>query len=457
MKNIGILLFIPIIFLFSYIFIIYIINIYFSNKNIERFSENNTKENDKENDNKDKTSNFRDPSLNRKYNIEHDKELNKYKKMIGEENIDDDNDDDYKHRHHHNNNHDENNEENIHHSTGKNKIVNTKLITDNISDKYLPYTNDIFDNNKNSTPEDINNEYTIINLYKTLLDRQPDKDELRKNLNLFNTKELNDETLKIQILNSPEYNHNNKMQSNEIEPGLIGAIAKEDLLSKLSILYNRERNIIVPKKMLLPLRDCYIHLQYNDYLYRAMLVNENYSNFEKDVLDTPMLSQENLLKLFDKYFLLSDLKSTGNDIRKKQLLEMKNQLGTIPEPVVNKGHDINNKDTNIKEQLNKIVNQSDKVFNKDDVAKVLKNGNYSSDLFIRLYEPTKYKQQYRGDPLFRPPVCTTLGQKQLVQPIFENSKTLFQGTDIREATENTQVGSIMPKFEYKEYIDINVV
>jgi hypothetical protein len=170
-----------------------------------------------------------------------------------------------------------------------------------------------------------------------------------------------------------------------------------------------------------------------------------------------LLSQEKLLKLFDKYFILSELKSVANDIRKKQLLEMKNDLGKIPEPLINKGREIHDHDTEFKEILDKIKMQADKVFNKDDVAKVLKDGNYKSDHFIRVYNPIKYAKEYRGVPLFRPPVCTTLGQKQLVQPVFENSKTLFQGTDINEATENTQVGSIMPKFEYKEYQYINIM
>jgi hypothetical protein len=51
-----------------------------------------------------------------------------------------------------------------------------------------------------------------------------------------------------------------------------------------------------------------------------------------------------------------------------------------------------------------------------------------------------------------PPVCTTLGQKPLVQPVMNNSALLL-GTPLDDAN-NTQVGSIMPKFEYKEYVTI---
>ena len=56
-------------------------------------------------------------------------------------------------------------------------------------------------------------------------------------------------------------------------------------------------------------------------------------------------------------------------------------------------------------------------------------------------------------PQERPQVCTTLGQKQLIQPVFTNSSLLL-GTPLGEAAQDTQVGSIMPKFEYKEYITI---
>jgi hypothetical protein len=71
----------------------------------------------------------------------------------------------------------------------------------------------------------------------------------------------------------------------------------------------------------------------------------------------------------------------------------------------------------------------------------------------RVYNPIDYKQNYKGDMRYRPSVCS-YGTKQIVQPVFLNSSTLFQGTDLKEAAENTQVGSIMPKFEYYEYEDI---
>jgi len=55
-------------------------------------------------------------------------------------------------------------------------------------------------------------------------------------------------------------------------------------------------------------------------------------------------------------------------------------------------------------------------------------------------------------PNYRPPVCTTLGQKPLTQPMMDSSKLLL-GTPLDE---DTQVGTIMPKFTYGEYISVPV-
>jgi len=57
-------------------------------------------------------------------------------------------------------------------------------------------------------------------------------------------------------------------------------------------------------------------------------------------------------------------------------------------------------------------------------------------------------------PNYTPPVCTTLGREPLIQPVFSaTNSSLLLGTPLAEAN-NTEVGSIMPKFTYKEYIDI---
>jgi hypothetical protein len=338
------------------------------------------------------------------------------------------------------------------------KMGDIPNIEDPIDDAYLSYSSNIF-NQELKSIDDNTYEYTIINTYKTILQRNPSSSELNKNINLFKIKELDEEKLKLQLYNTPEYRRLIKMQNNEVESGLEGALAKEELLTKLSKIYYEERKVDVPRKMLLPLKDTFVHLQFDQYLFRAMLIHINYPKFENDILDAALLTREKLLEFFNKYFELSELKSKANDIRKKMLLDMKNELGKIPEASILKktGAYLNEKGTDLSEQIKNIFNNSNKVFNKDDVSKYLDKNKYKSDLFVRVYDPIKYKQHYRGDPLYRPPICTTLGQKQIVSPVFTDSKMLFHGTDLKEATENTQIGSIMPKFQYTEYQDINVM
>ena len=72
----------------------------------------------------------------------------------------------------------------------------------------------------------------------------------------------------------------------------------------------------------------------------------------------------------------------------------------------------------------------------------------------RIYNPITYKQQYRGHPGYRPNVCS-YGTEQVVNPVLLKNSNLFQGTDLEDAFKNTQIGSIMPKFEYREYEEIN--
>ena len=68
----------------------------------------------------------------------------------------------------------------------------------------------------------------------------------------------------------------------------------------------------------------------------------------------------------------------------------------------------------------------------------------------------KHNNNYQLPAGYKAPICTSLGQQQLAQPIFTESKLLFQGTDLKTAYTETQVGSIMPKFIYKEYKDVKI-
>ena len=126
---------------------------------------------------------------------------------------------------------------------------------------------------------------------------------------------------------------------------------------------------------------------------------------------------------------------------------------------MNRPNNMNAINTRIDSSSN-INNINAPVYSTDDLYSTLENsGNveysYTDDtqeeqiVPTRIYEPINYKQHYMGPSQYRPNVCS-YGTKQIVNPIYLNA----DGTDLREAIENTQIGSIMPKFVYREYEDV---
>jgi hypothetical protein len=385
-------------------------------------------------------------------------------------------------------------------------------ITVPVSDVYLPYADSSFEDAKDSTQSKIN-EFVIINMYKNLLDRQPTPYELNKHLQEFYEKNIDEESLKMRIYNSTEYKMIVKMQSNDVDAGLITVASSENLLDKLRGMYYDLLKKEPEKEMLLPLKDCYIHLQYNDYLFKAMLIHSNYWKFENEVLEAAMLSREKMLEIFNRHFLLSEMRLVANEFKKQEVLrrEAVENAAKIPVGIQTCGamrnailcNTSNINGSNIcfidssnmmagmgsENQIASIGKDANNVFNinimlgddmmkskaySDDASKRIHDGhgdtcanvnssNVCKNMFngmpvdgkCRVYDPIKYKQQYRGDMRYRPNVCS-YGTKQVVQPVFVNSRTLFQGTDLREAAQHTQVGSIMPKFEYREYEDVDL-
>ena len=99
------------------------------------------------------------------------------------------------------------------------------------------------------------------------------------------------------------------------------------------------------------------------------------------------------------------------------------------------------------------VRGPEKINEETDIMKGLPK---DSEVYVRVYDPINYKQSYRGPAEFKPPLCNSLGQPSLEVPVFPESKLLFQGSDLETAFKNTQVGSMMPKFEYKEYQEVRI-
>jgi hypothetical protein len=554
-------------------------------------------------------------------------------------------------------------------------------INDPISDVYLPYTIKNYKDDPAAISKNNMNEFTIINIYKNILDRQPTDKELSKNLQDFYENDMNEDVLKLRIYNSTEFKIITNMQSNDIKPELITNISKGQLKDKLKKLYKDQHNTeLTNTKLLDILTKCYIHLQFNEYLFKAMLMHDNYNSFENRLRNVYILTDENLLEIFNESFILHELRLIANELKRQDIIKRK--ALTIPVSLYkSEQSELNSSNVNIDaaKQISDIVKNSDNVFNINimvndklteasrnistpysrteqndapiyqqynertpvnqlyggqssssqtfasgitgasgiigsianiagstnignnapnipssiNIANSVNNSSNMSTIFNnvanntlsnamgiantaniantitsapglpgtlggtpgtlggtpglpgtlggtsglpgtlggtpglpgtlggtpgslgivgtntrtpgsastsnyynnpkykdvydnlqnylnsengkkysqsqgsdsqgsdqdnmmataqRIYDPIDYKQHYRGDMRYRPNVCS-YGTAQIVQPIFLNSSTLFQGTDLKEAAENTQVGSIMPKFEYREYED----
>ena len=444
-----------------------------------------------------------------------------------------------------------------------------ETINDPISDEFLPYTTKNYKEDPIAISNNNINEYTIINVYKNILDRQPTDKELNKNLQDFYENDINEDILKLRIYNSSEYKIITNMQSNDIKPELITNISKGQLKEKIKQYYKDEHNTELVNTILLDiLIKCYIHLQFNDYLFKAMLMHDKYIQFENNLRDEYILNDEKILDIFNKNFILYELRLIANELKRQDILKRK--AYTIPVSLYKNGQsELNSSNINIdtEKHISDIVKDGNSVFNvnimmsdnnektctpylRDNTCSTLNdqcdsdsinqtyypddqqtyNYNpqnnintsnisfnnppiYNNTLFVsntsnvslntlntsnisynniiqgainnrlynqyngqnvihqqqqssyqcnqkpqcnqirRIYNPIEYKQQYRGDMRYRPNVCS-YGTKQIVQPVFLNSPILFHGTDLKEAAENTQVGSIMPKFNYYEYEDI---
>jgi len=364
----------------------------------------------------------------------------------------------------------------------KNEDINQSILNP-IDDKFLPYTDKHYSDDIEFISENKINEFVIINVYKTLLGRQPEARELRKNLQRFYEKNMDEDKLKMQIYNSNEYNIIIKMQSNDIEPGLVTFISQDQIKNLLMQIYKELLNKTPREKMIHPLYKCYIHLQYNDDLFKALIIHDNFLLFEKAILREYIMTDDKLLVLFNEHFILHELRLIANELKRIDLLKRK-ALST-PIALINNNiassspNSVDSEETklNSEKHINDILKNSEKIFNINIVLgenDINKSHPYSKNQLDdktktnstidckkqnentprRIYDPIKYKQQFRGDPRYRPNVCS-YGTKQIVKPVFVNSKTLFNGTDLEEAINNTQVGSIMPKFEYREYEDID--
>jgi hypothetical protein len=190
-----------------------------------------------------------------------------------------------------------------------------------------------------------------------------------------------------------------KIQDNLAISGIEKSIAQRNLLKKITKIY-KDYYIKEPDvKILIPLKDCYIHLRSNIFLFIAFIQSKNFSTFENEVLSTTILTKKLLLEIFDKYYNLLELKLMAED-------KIRSTKGNLQ--LSNVKTDINYE--KLKDELTKIV--ADPIINNNlnknilDVA--LSNTTNTTNFIDQL------KSFRKSDPLITPiadiPYTTTSQQ-----------------------------------------------
>lgn len=302
-------------------------------------------------------------------------------------------------------------------------------------------------------------ETKILKVFKEILYRQPSGEELINYKRQISNGEMTLLGLRQKLLDSEEYERLIKTQTNVLAPELNKMLSDKLLIEKIAKIYKEEKKKQLPEGLIYPYKDVYVYLEYNEYAFRAFLRSKKYKEFEEDVLRLPKPTKEQVLQLFDEKFEKKEIIARGVELKKKDDIKYGNAKeegcerieGASPSRKIQRT--VYDKDSESESMLKSMECSSKEVFDKDLIAK-----NLECDNHIRI------NLTHKGDMVLRPeyewsvpqqraPVCTTLGQKPLVQPVFVNSSLLL-GTNLEDA-EDTQIGSIMPKFQFQEYVTTN--
>jgi hypothetical protein len=302
----------------------------------------------------------------------------------------------------------------------------------------------------------------IIVLYQEILQRSPSPKELKEARRIVQKGgDVEYEIFRRKLLSSDEYEKAMKTQSDTMTPSLKRMLADRDTIGEVSQLYRHERKRVIPKKVVLPLKDVYVYMNFNEYLFRAMLRNAKYPDFEEDMTTAVELTREDVIKLYEATFYMRKLEEVAAAIRR-------NEGSALPAPVRSTcsggagscGLSGTDKDALINELLAKAKPK----MAEDNDPRPWRTAATGTRCSVQGKDKRIYldaeKYVLRPDmswsvPQRHPPVCTTLGKPALVQPVVLPSKVALNGLPLKEAIEDTSVGSIMPKFEpMRQYIDV---
>lgn len=315
----------------------------------------------------------------------------------------------------------------------------------------------------------------IIDLYYKNLQRAPTSKELEDHVDAITNNEYDYREIELRLINSDEYQRLIKTQTNLILPETKRVVEEKDLVEIIARVYQRIRSKELQKAMFLPLKDMYIYFQYNLYKFVAFLRDKNYAEFEELVSGDKKMTRESLIDLYLSMFDDSKLNYDANALEQldaslpkgKRLSDLLTSEGggEVDKSTVDTAALLAFLKQNIQETKKETEGakaEAGGAEGESDYDKYLKSlvtsaGEDSCTASQRVYLPNEskiLKTDYGFNVLHKfPPVCVPFGKANQVSESVMFSK--LQGTPLEEAKE-TGMGSIMPKFEYRRYIEVPV-
>jgi hypothetical protein len=220
-------------------------------------------------------------------------------------------------------------------------------------------------------------ETQVIDVYEQIYNRQPNANEFKADTRLLESGHITIEGMKQRMIHSTEYGNQIKLQSNELTPELPKMLSERDMLDRISQIYKEEIGKDQPATMVLPLRDVYILLDYNEYALRAMFRDGSYVDFENNLMTTPDLNRPQVFDEFNTKFNKNNLITVGQGIAKVEREKDSSPVGACPSSKYDRT--IDDKDSDSCLSLSEIIAKSQAQFDKNAAALALSNDNTIPD------------------------------------------------------------------------------
>jgi len=305
----------------------------------------------------------------------------------------------------------------------------------------------------------------ILEVYQEVLGRQPSPTELGTQRNAIATGQKSVAGLRRELRDSDEYVRTLKLQSNAMAPELPKLINDRDILDLITYMYRLERKKEIPRNMLLPLRDTYAYYNYDNARFRAFLRLKKYPLLEEAVRRDPTFDRDDLIEWLDENVDQKELDALTKQIRKEMEDAAGKGSGSNASSACLSGMgtgwasaDHAGCGTMTAEEAARLMD----LLQRSCTAKGQSGGACSAEAAAspteKMYLPHEGDMVLRPEyewsvPQRHPPICTRVGSETPVAPTMTNSKLGWFGTPLDEAAD-TAVGSILPKFDYKPYIDV---